>query len=70
MFNLFSRYESNREFQHFVRDAYLQVANVSVWHIVKSINDAERLKTIDEIQSEIRANVNKSFTRVISDILF
>lgn len=64
------RYETNRELQQHVRDAYLQVADVSVWHIINTLDANRGLKTVDEIQSEIRANVNKSFTRVVSEILF
>ena len=64
------RYETNRELQQHVRDAYLQVADISVWHIVNSNDSDGKLKSINDIQSEIQTNVNKSFTRVVSDILF
>jgi hypothetical protein len=51
-------------------DRYLQVADVSVWHVINTSTNERKLKSIDEIQSEIRDRTMKSFTRVVSDILY
>lgn len=64
-------YESNRKLQSFVREAYQQVANPEVWHIIRTTADvADGMRNVDDIQLDIREKVNDTLRRVVSKMLF
>lgn len=57
------KYESNRNLQSYVRDSYQLVANSGVWHIVKTNDVGTTLRSVDEIQEDVRKIVRSRLNK-------